>query len=303
MRCTGERASERAAMLATRSAAQEPGRAVRAADKPHTCRGRAVHTPLYAGAPRPREPKPRQTGAALRRATSCKGRGRAGRAVSRGVLGTRRAETPCRGPRHHAPCLRRGRDGRAWSRAGTVRRPGVCAGGWAHRGRARGACRGSHGCARAKRALQRVGREAALCHGLGAAPRARGNRALGPSRARAVHHAEAAVGPWHAPEARAGPRERGGTGLGTGTPRASQGPAPGRRGRAARAGHDGRRHGQAARGGRGRAVRTRRKGTGKREMGTRETGTSSPRRISNGQRDIGRTVELDDRRDDSFAWV
>jgi hypothetical protein len=292
------RVSERAATLAARSAAQEPGLTVRAAGKPRTCRGRAVQAPRYTGAPWPHEPKPRLAGAALRRATPCKGRGRAGCTASRGVSGMRRAGTGDRAVlgRHAGDrgTVRRGRaeagTGERGARAGTARRPRVRAGGWANRGRARGARRGSHGLARAGRALQCAGREAALRHGQGAAPRrgreetARWGRA-GLGRCTALRSRR---GHGRALEARSGTRERGGTGSGTGTPCTSQGPAPSRPPRA----------GRAARGGRGQAARTGRKGTWK-----RETGTSSPRRIPNGQRDVRRTTELDDRRDGGFAWA
>jgi hypothetical protein len=97
-RCMGERA----ATLAARSVVQEPGHAVRTADKPRTRRGRAAHAPRYAGAPRSRQPKPHRAGAML-----CKDRGWAGRAA-RGRLrrGCGRAEPrqdATLGPRHHAP--------------------------------------------------------------------------------------------------------------------------------------------------------------------------------------------------------
>jgi hypothetical protein len=150
----------------------------------------------YAGAPRPREPKPRQAGGALRRATPCKGRGQARRAKSRDAPrrdeGPSRAGTPRQGPRHRAPWALRGGDGRARSRgrdhaqamgprrasraeAGqTAAALGECVGRM---------CRGSHDRARAGRALQRAGREVAPWAGGRAGRAVRGRLHRGRGRA------------------------------------------------------------------------------------------------------------------------
>jgi hypothetical protein len=114
-----------------------------------------------------------------RDATPCKGRGRGwakcrapGGATSRSSQQGRAGDAPRWDATlgDEAPCAEAG-TGERGAGAETARRPGVCAGGWANRDRATGARRGCHGRARAGRALQRTGREAALCHGQGAAPR------------------------------------------------------------------------------------------------------------------------------------
>jgi hypothetical protein len=141
MRCTGERASERAATLAARSASQEPGHVVRATDKPRTRRGRAEHAPRYTGAPRPREPKPHRAKVALHRATpgrhAVQGQGPRVGQVSRAGWGyvALKPAGACRGcaalGRHARGrgTVRRGGDGRARSRG-------------RDRAQARGLCRG-----------------------------------------------------------------------------------------------------------------------------------------------------------------
>jgi hypothetical protein len=186
------------------------------ADSSRTRRGRAAHALRYAGAPRPRELKPRRAGAALRRGGRAKDAGPSATAASRGcgelAGGTVRARAApglrahCRGRAGGRGCASAaeaalgtgGRHSRDRGRAGRVHRAG------------QGAASGRHGQAvRAGRAGQpRAGRRGERTRGGGrvGAGRGRARRAAGKGAGRATTTRHGRHG--RAPAARQG-RDRG----------------------------------------------------------------------------------------------
>jgi hypothetical protein len=174
----------------TTRARTRAGPRLRVVNGPRTRRGRAAHAPCYAGAPRPREPKPRRAGAALRRDHVAQGQGsgrlecasegaasrpvramaRAGRvgaerdAGAAGLAGTGLHEPGRRAPWPRANRAGQGR-GRGRRRAQGTRfvppRRGQGRGGGMHRGGQARARRG-HRCWAAPRSEQGAVR---ACHG------------------------------------------------------------------------------------------------------------------------------------------
>jgi translation initiation factor IF-2 len=176
-----ERAESAASHAKALCAPREHARAQGRADTPRTGRAHAGAEPRYAGAPRPREPKLRRAGAALRRGHVVQGQGpgRARRAERGGSARARRG--PCArgqggatvnalGPRRSEVALSRGQGPRAAPSHTTPGRGGFARAG---QGAALGSCeRAAASCATASRGPRRG-------HGGARRGEARGGAVLG----------------------------------------------------------------------------------------------------------------------------